>query len=123
MENRGTGLSPNRVPGEWMKRPLEIGKEPAQGAAKTSRPTSRSLETFAVSTEARSTDFMQQILSERPGVIAQRALAPIPGEVQTMFAAAPGGFVEQLLVGGSFEAQKFKTGGGGNTSDGSKGVI
>jgi hypothetical protein len=87
-----------RPPSEWEKRPLGLGKEPAQGPMKTSRPTMRDLNPTA----GPGTNYSNSIIDARPGVAAQRALAPIPGEVVTVLAQGVGGAIEQHLVGGSF---------------------
>jgi hypothetical protein len=86
MEYRGTGVPVRRPPGQWEKETLPITQEPKQGPMKTSEPTSRSQ-------------------------------APIPGEVQTQFAQMPGSFFNQIIAGrAGMQAEKFRSGGGGNTS-------
>jgi hypothetical protein len=86
-----------------------LGKEAPQGAAKTSRPTSRD--------HAPTGNFTDDAIANRPGAVAQRALAPIPGEVITILAQAPGGFTEQHLAGvGTFAAEQFEPGNDGNVA-------
>jgi hypothetical protein len=88
-----------RPPSEWQKRPLGLGAEAPQGAMKTSRPTMRDLNP----TVGPPGNYSSSIIDARPGVTAQRALAPIPGEVVTVLAQGVGGAIESHLVGGSFE--------------------
>jgi hypothetical protein len=111
LENRGTGSGPKqRPPGEWQTQKVPLGKEPDQGAAKTSRPTCRD------ATPGATENFTTHTIANRPGVVAQRALAPIPCEVQDAFAQAPGGFIEEHLVGGGFAAEHFEPGDDGNVA-------
>ena len=108
MESRTTTGMPaggnggkQRPPSEWSNQSVlaQMGREPDQGAAKTSRPTMRELNPV---TGGESRDYSQSMLASRPGVIAQRALAPIPGEVTTVLAQGVGGGVKESLVGGDF---------------------
>lgn len=115
----GTGPV-QRPPSEWQKGRLEIGKEPDQGAAKTSRPTSRSLNPGNLGPGA---NFTTDTLAGRPGVAARRALAPIPTEVSDVWADAPGGFVAQQLAGvGSPNGASPEPGDDGNVSQGIDGM-
>jgi len=86
-----------RPPSEWQKQSVlsEMGREPDQGAAKTSRPTMRNLNPIVVGQAA---NFTRDLLANRPGAVAQRALAPLPGEVVTVLKMAPGGSVAELLA-------------------------
>ena len=98
---KGGAVPAQRLPSEWQRQPLEMGKESPQGAMKTSRPTSRS--------------FTGSVLDARPGMLAQRALAPIPSHVVTVLAEAPGGFCAQHIAGdGTFAAERFQPGDDGN---------
>ncbi len=113
MENRGTGLTPQRLPAEWMKSKLEMTREPDQGPSKTMEPTSRSVDTGG---------FMGAVLRNRPSSLygEQRSvpLAPIPSEVTDVLLDAPGGYTAQIMAGvGSYDTQKQDGGGGGNTSE------
>lgn len=71
IESRGTGLTPNRMPSQWEKRPLEMSKEAPQGAAETSRPTSRSLapipgEVTSKLSQGDPGGFLGSVLASRP---------------------------------------------------------
>ncbi len=111
MENRT-----QKLPSEWEKRPLNMTGEPAQGPMKTSMPTSRDL------APGSSGNYTTDLISSRPGAIAQRALAPIPSEVVNVLQEAPGGFVAQHFAGaGSFDAERAQPGDDGNVAVGAKG--
>jgi hypothetical protein len=85
-------------------------KEPDQGAMVTSRPTSRSLNP-APEHIGTGGNFTTGVIDARPGVMAQRALAPIPGDTITVLENAPGGFCAQHLAGaGTFAAERFEPG-------------
>ncbi len=109
MESRTTTGMPaggnggkQRLPSEWQNQSVlaQMGREPDQGAMKTSRPTMRNLNPV---TGGESRDFSRSMIDARPGVIAQRALAPLPGEVVTILHMGVGGAVDSHLVGGGFE--------------------
>lgn len=75
-ELRGTGLRPQRMPGEWSKATLELGKESPQGAAKTGHVTSRSmapLPSEVIDCMADGGGFTSQILASRPGMQVERS--------------------------------------------------
>ncbi len=90
-----------RVPSEWTNQSVlaAMGREPDQGAMKTSRPTMRDLNPV---TGGESRDFSRSMIDARPGVIAQRALAPLPGDVTTVLHLGVGGAVDSYLLGGEF---------------------
>ncbi len=111
MENRGTGLTPNRVPAEWMKSKLDMTNQGAQGPSKTMPPTSRA-----------GGGFMDAVMRNRPSVVYAEArsvpLAPIPPDVTDVLQDAPGGYCSQTLAGvGSFATEEQHGGGGGNISE------
>ncbi len=111
MENRTQSL-----PKEWEKRPLNMTGEPAQGPGKTSMPTSRD------HVPGSSGNYTTDVIANRPGAIAQRALAPIPSEVINVLQQAPGGFVAQHFAGaGDFSAERAEPGDDGNLAVGAKG--
>ncbi len=119
-ENRGTGLTPNRVPAEWMKQKVDMTSPPKQGPSQTMAATSRSVDAGG---------FMGAVLRNRPGSLYGEdrsvPLAPIPSTVTDVLLDAPGGYVAQTLAGvGSFDTQEQHGGGGGNTSESiGKGMI
>jgi hypothetical protein len=117
-ESRGSGLRPQRLPSEWEKRPLNLTQESPQGAAKTSRPTSRDLGVHSTDTaSAAPGNFTDMVMRGRPGLAGEaRAQAPIPGEVITVMEQAPGSFVTQTVAGGSFDAERSLPGDDGNVS-------
>lgn len=105
MESRTTTSMPaggnggkNSPPPEWKNQSVltEMGREPDQGAMKTSRPMMRELNPVA---GAQSRDYSRSMLANRPGVVAQRSLAPLPGEVVTVLEQGVGGAVAQHLAG------------------------
>lgn len=120
MENRGTGLTPNRVPSEWQKSKVDMTSAPKQGPTSTMAPTSRS---------AGATGFMDVVMRARPSAAfgsqnEQRAQAPIPSQVIDVLAESPGGFIAQHVAGGDFSKEEQHGGGGGNTSESiGKGMI
>ncbi len=116
-ENRGTGLTPNRVPAEWIKSKLNMNDQGPQGPSQT-MPSTRSVDTGG---------FMGSVLRNRPSSLygEQRSvpLAPIPSEVIDVLQDAPGGFCAQTIAGvGSFADEAQDGGGGGNTSETSNSV-
>ena len=81
METRGTGLTPQRLPSPWERKPLELGKEPDQGPMVTSKPTSRSLAPIPgeVNTQlAMGGNFVQEQLNARPGTRGGIHTPPTP---------------------------------------------
>lgn len=116
MENRGTGLTPNRLPAEWEKSALEMTRQPDQGPSVTMGPTSRSLIAGG--------SFSDAVIRNRPGSAygesRSAAQAPIPSEVIDAIADAPGGYINQTVAGiGSFASEAQDGGGPGNISGGS----
>jgi len=119
MENRGTGLTPQRPPAEWVKQKLDMTSQPKQGPSQTMGPTSRS-----------AGGFMDAVLRNRPSAIYAEGRsvpqAPIPSEVIDVLSdASAGGYISQTLAGvGSFATEEQHGGGGGNTSESlGKGMI
>ncbi len=126
MENRGTGLTPNRLPSEWEKRPLEMTREPDQGPGKESHPTMRDLQSAQLDTSPAS--FTDQLIASRAGVQAQtaeaRAVGVFPGDVVTVLAHGQGGMIAQHLAGvGSFDSERSKPGDDGNVAIGGAGGL
>jgi len=121
MENRGTGLTPGRLPSEWQKAKVDMTSAPKQGPSQTMAPTSRDHSPGA-------TSFMDVVMRGRPSSVfaEQRSgpQAPIPSQVIDVLADAPGGFVAQHVAGGDFSKEEQHGGGGGNTSESiGKGMI
>jgi hypothetical protein len=110
MENRGTGLTPQRLPAEWMKSKLDMTSQPDQGPSKDMAPTSRAL--------IGGTSFMDAAIRSRPGSLygESRSQAPVPTEIIDVLNDAPGAFITQTIVGGSFDAEADDGGGPGNVS-------
>ena len=103
MEERGTGLRPQRLPGEWEKRPLEMTKEPDQGALKTSRPTARR---DLNPNQAASGGFMGQVMAARPSAQSRAMHEPIGTEIADVLTQAPdGGIGAQLFDQGGLERE------------------
>jgi hypothetical protein len=81
METRGTGLTPNRMPKEWEKRPLDLGHDDpgSPGPEVTSKPTSRSLAPLPGEVNTvimQGGDFVAQQISSRPGMRQQGQTPP-----------------------------------------------
>ena len=110
MENRGTGLTPNRLPAEWMKSKLDMTSPPKQGPSQDIKPTSR---------DAAPGSYTETMTRARPGSIygeSRTAQTPIPNEVIDVLNDAPGGYITQTIAGGSFATERNQGGGPGNTS-------
>ncbi len=118
MENRGTGLSPNRVPKEWEKGTLNMTGQPAQGPMVTSRPTSRDLAP-GNSVEIAG-DFTRDMIAQRPGQVASRALAPFPADVEDVLEQS-GAEIYHTFCGGGFTSTD--PGDDGNTATGGQGGV
>ena len=108
MEERGTGLRPNRLPSEWEKRPLAMTQEAPQGPAVGPAVTARR--------DLRSTaevvgpgGFMGEIMRSRPSAqVEARAQEAIPSEVIDCLESAPNNFIVATIAGGSFDAERVQ---------------
>lgn len=113
MENRGTGLTPNRLPSEWEKSKVNLTSEPDQGPSKT-MPATRDISGGTSFTDVAMRGRPSSLYSEQRSV----AQAPIPTDVIDVLSDAPGGFVSQTVAGvGSFATEEQDGGGGGNTGE------
>ena len=101
MVGEGAMRPAQRPPGEWVKETLPITAESPQGPSKTSMPTSR--------------DFV-------PGSESRSGLAPIPGDIQTVFDDSPGSFLNQIMAGRPGMAlERSVPGNDGNVATGNQG--